>query len=98
MDSGTILIIKQELVDKDLPTLRRLNNLNSKIILKEKLVTVSLIPSHQQDIMKKRHYWRLDSKSITMFKVKKMFKVGIFISLGGPHNRYSGPHLIDLSK
>ena len=68
MDSGTILIPKQELVDKDLPTLS-LNNLNSKIILKEKLVTVSLIPLHQQDIMKKRHYWRLDSKSITMFKV-----------------------------
>ena len=74
MDSGTILIIKQELVDKDLPTLS-LNNLNSKIILKEKLLTVSLIPPHQQDIMKKRHYWRLDSKSITMFKVKKMLKV-----------------------
>ena len=34
MDSGTILILKQELVDKDLPTLS-LNN--SKIILKEKL-------------------------------------------------------------
>ena len=74
MDSGTILIIKQELVDTDLPILS-LNNLNSKIILKEKLVTVSLIPPQQQDIMKKRHYWRLDSKSITMFKVKKMFKV-----------------------
>ena len=68
MDSGKILIIQQELVDKDLPTLS-LNNVNSKIILKEKLVTVSLIPLHQQDIMKKRHYWRLDSKSITMFKV-----------------------------
>ena len=39
MDSGTILIVKQELVDKDLPTLS-LNNLNSKMILKEKLVTV----------------------------------------------------------
>ena len=74
MDSGTILILKQELVDKDLPTLS-LNNVNSMIILKEKLVTVSLIPLHQQDIMKKRHYWRLDSKSITMFKVKKMFKI-----------------------
>ena len=55
--------------------------MTSKIILKEKIVTVSLIPPHQQDIMKKRHYWRLDSKSITMFKVKKnvqgkkMFKV-----------------------
>ena len=24
-----------------------------------------------KDIMKKRHYWRLDSKSITMFKVKE---------------------------
>ena len=70
MDSGTILIVKQELVDKDLPTLS-LNNLNSKIILKEKLVTVSFIPLHQQDIMKKRHYWRLDSKSITMFKGKE---------------------------
>ena len=69
MDSGTILIIKQELVDKDLSKLSRMNNLNSKIILKEKLVTVSLIPPQQQDIMKKRHYWRLDSKSITMFKV-----------------------------
>ena len=48
----------------------------NKIIMKEKLVTVSLIPLHQQDIMKKRHYWRLDSKSITMFKVNdKMFKI-----------------------
>ena len=70
MDSGTILILKQELVDKDLPTLSQ-NSLNSKIMLKEKLVTVSLIPPQQQDIMKKRHYWRLDSKSITMFKVKE---------------------------
>ena len=34
MDSGTILILKQELEDKDLPTLS-LNNLNFKIILKE---------------------------------------------------------------
>ena len=74
MDSGTILILKQELVDKDLPTLS-LNNFDSKIVLKENLATVSLIPPRQQDIMKKRHYWRLDSKSITMFKVKKMFKV-----------------------
>ena len=40
MDPGTISILKQELVDKDLPTLS-LNNLNSKIILKEKLLTVS---------------------------------------------------------
>ena len=45
MDSGTILIVKQELVDKDLPTLS-LNNVNSKIILKEKLLTVSFIPPH----------------------------------------------------
>ena len=74
MASGTILILKQELVDKDLPTLS-LNNFDSKIILKENLATISLIPPRQQDIMKKRHYWRLDSKSITMFKVKKMFKV-----------------------
>ena len=75
MASGTILILKQELVDKDLPTLS-LNNFDSKIILKENLATVSLIPPRQQDIMKKRHYWRLDSKSITMFKVNdKMFKI-----------------------